>query len=28
MFYATVMSIVSGVDYFFKNRHLLAGHKA
>ena len=27
MFYATVMSIVSGVDYFFKNRHVLSGEK-
>jgi CDP-diacylglycerol--glycerol-3-phosphate 3-phosphatidyltransferase len=25
MFYATVMSIISGVDYLFKNRHLLGG---
>ncbi len=28
MFYATVMSIVSGVDYVFKNRHVLGGGKA
>lgn len=28
MFYATVMSIVSGVDYVFKNRHVLGGTKA
>ena len=27
MFYATVMSLVSGVDYFFKNRHILGGNK-
>ena len=27
MFYATVMSIVSGVDYFFKNKHVLSGEK-
>lgn len=25
MFYATVMSILSGVDYFFRNRHILGG---
>ncbi|HUO58172.1 MAG TPA: CDP-diacylglycerol--glycerol-3-phosphate 3-phosphatidyltransferase [bacterium] len=25
MFYATVMSLVSGVDYFVKNRHVLTG---
>jgi len=28
MFYATVMSIISGIDYFYRNRHLLAGSKA
>ncbi len=28
MFYATVMSIISGVDYVFKNRHVLGGGKA
>jgi len=27
MFYATVMSIISGVDYFVKNRHVLSGEK-
>ncbi|HVZ81173.1 MAG TPA: CDP-diacylglycerol--glycerol-3-phosphate 3-phosphatidyltransferase [bacterium] len=27
MFYATVMSIISGVDYFYKNRHILGGPK-
>lgn len=27
MFYATAISIVSGVDYFFKNRHVLSGEK-
>jgi CDP-diacylglycerol--glycerol-3-phosphate 3-phosphatidyltransferase len=25
MFYATVMSLVSGVDYFVRNRHILGG---
>lgn len=28
MFYATVMSIVSGIDYVFKNRHVLGGGKS
>jgi len=28
MFYATVMSIISGVDYFVKNRHVLSGEKS
>lgn len=28
MFYATVMSLLSGVDYFFRNRHVLGGGKA
>ena len=27
MFYATMMSIISGVDYFFKNKHVLSGEK-
>lgn len=27
MFYATVMSLISGVDYVFKNRHVLGGGK-
>lgn len=27
MFYATVMSLISGVDYLFKNRHVLGGKK-
>jgi len=27
MFYATVMSLVSGADYFLRNRHILAGGK-
>ena len=27
MFYATVMSLVSGIDYFVKNRHVLTGGK-
>jgi CDP-diacylglycerol--glycerol-3-phosphate 3-phosphatidyltransferase len=27
MFYATVMTIISGLDYFFKNRHVLSGEK-
>jgi len=28
MLYATAMSVVSGVDYFVKNRHILRGRKA
>lgn len=28
MFYATVMSLISGIDYVFKNRHVLRGGKA
>jgi CDP-diacylglycerol---glycerol-3-phosphate 3-phosphatidyltransferase len=28
MFYATVMSLISGIDYVVKNRHVLAGTKA
>jgi CDP-diacylglycerol--glycerol-3-phosphate 3-phosphatidyltransferase len=28
MFYATVMSIISGVDYLVKNRHVFSGAKA
>jgi CDP-diacylglycerol--glycerol-3-phosphate 3-phosphatidyltransferase len=27
MFYATVMSIISGIDYVFRNRHVLGGTK-
>ena len=27
MFYAMIMSLFSGVDYFFKNRHILIGGK-
>jgi CDP-diacylglycerol--glycerol-3-phosphate 3-phosphatidyltransferase len=27
MFYATAMSLVSGVDYFYKSRHLFSGKK-
>jgi len=27
MFYATVMSLVSGIDYFVKNRYVLTGEK-
>jgi hypothetical protein len=27
MFYATAMSLLSGVDYFFRNRHVLGGGK-
>ena len=28
MFYATVMSIISGLDYLFKNKHVWSGTKA